>query len=112
MSKRNQPIRAIFDNLSSLTSEDILSSDIFKQLVKSETPAAIERAMQEKKAYATLFEINNTASYIDIPKRNWQSALESCLQWYIEDEDFDKCIHIKDLIKKIQEKKPINIPKD
>lgn len=113
MSKRKQPIKALFDNISSLSSEEIQSSEQFKILLKVHSPEAIENAFLNNKLYATLFEINSSGNYIEIHRRHWESALETCLQWYIEEEDFSKCAHIRELIKKIKDKnkKVVNVTK-
>jgi hypothetical protein len=114
MSKK-PPVRAIFDNLSSLTTDHIITSEQFKKLLQRETHVAIERAMQDKKVYATLFEINTTGTYVEIHKRQWPDALEACLLWYVEEEDYTTCTHIRELIRKLRQyhgKKTITVTKD
>ena len=99
-----KPVRAIFDQLDRLTKEDICKSDILKELVKKHVPLAIEEAIVDKKIYASLFEINDSSQYIEIHKNHWVQALESCLVWYVEEENYEMCTHIKNLIQSIQEK--------
>jgi len=99
-----KPVRALFDNLDQLTSEQISKSDILKQLVKKHAPLAIEEAIVDKKIYASLFEINDSGQYIEVHKNHWVQALETCLVWYVEDEDYEMCTHIKNLIQSIQDK--------
>jgi hypothetical protein len=99
-----KPVRAIFDQLDRLTKDDITKSDILKDLVKKHVPLAIEEAMIDKKIYASLFEINDSGQYVEIHKNHWIQALESCLVWYVEDENYEMCNHIKNLIHSIQEK--------
>lgn len=113
MSKNKRPIRALFDNLSSLTPEQIMDSAPFKEMIKKHAPEAIELALSSNKLYATLFEINTSGNYIELHRRHWESALESCLQWYIDDEDFAQCAHIRELIKKTKQKnkKIVNVAK-
>ena len=109
-----KPVRALFDNLDQLTSEQISKSDILKQLVKKHVPLAIEEAAVDKKIYASLFEINDSGQYVEVHKNNWIQALETCLVWYVEDEDYEMCTHIKNLIHSIQEKPKsgkIEVPK-
>lgn len=109
-----KPVRALFDNLDQLTSEQIAKSDILKSLVKKHVPSAIEEAIVEKKIYASLFEINDSGQYIEVHKNHWVQALETCLVWYVEDENYEMCTHIKNIIQAIQEKPKtgkIEVPK-
>jgi hypothetical protein len=99
-----KPVRAIFDQLDKLTKDDITKSDILKDLVKKHVPLAIEEAIVEKKIYASLFEINDSGQYVDIHKNHWIQALEACLVWYVEDENYEMCTHIKNLIHTVQDK--------
>lgn len=98
------PVRAIFDNVHTLTTEIITSSQPFKALLKDEVPRRVEEAHKAKKLFATIFEINTTNVYIELHKRNWVQALEACLLWYVEDEDYTTCTRIKGLIKSIKNK--------
>lgn len=97
-------IRALFDAPHLVTKEDIAKSDVLKQLLKAHTPYAIQNAIESNKVYAPLFEINNTNTYVEIHKRHWIQALETCLVWYVEDEDYEMCNKIKNLIHSIKEK--------
>lgn len=109
-----KPVRALFDNLDSLTSEHIAKSDILKELIKKHAPLAIEEAIVDKKIYASLFEINDSGQYVEIHKNQWIQALETCLLWYVEDENYEMCTHIKNLIHTLQEKPKagkIDVPK-
>ena len=109
-----KPVRALFDNLDSLTSDQISKSDILKELIKKHVPLAIEEAIVDKKIYASLFEINDSGQYIEVHKNQWVQALETCLVWYVEDENYEMCTHIKNLIQTIQDKSKtgkIQLPK-
>jgi len=66
----------MFQPLEETTTAQLIESEPFKELVRKETFAAIEEAFQNKKTFATLFEINTTGNYIDIPKQYWVEALE------------------------------------
>jgi hypothetical protein len=103
-SKKEAPIRAIFDDISTLTKEDILESPSFLKLIKDKTFDSITKAFKSNSVFATLFEINDSACYIEIHKNDWISALESCISMYVEDEDYDTCGKITTLIREIKEK--------
>lgn len=103
-----RPIRALFENPQDLRAEDVAKSEILKDLLKNHVPLAIENAIVKKKIYASVFEINDSKQFIEIHKNNWVQALETCLVWYVEDEDYEMCNHIKNLIFTIQDKKKLS----
>jgi transcription antitermination factor NusA-like protein len=106
MSKR--PVRALFGDTKNLTAEDISQSEILKTLLKVEVPKSISQAVKEKKLYAPIFEINSSAHYIEIHRRDWIAALETCVVFHVENEDYERCTEINALIKEIRDgqKKP------
>ncbi len=97
-------VRAAFESIPLLTKEDISKSEILKNLLKQQTPIAIQDALEGNKIYASLFEINATNCFIEIHKKHWSQALETCLVWYVEEENYEMCNQIKNLIHGIQEK--------
>lgn len=105
MKKQNR-IRAVFENLHNLTSEDIEKSGILKELLKVQVPRAIRLALESKKIFASVFEINSTGAYLEIHKNHWISALETIILWRVEsdlEEDYKKCAELRDLIIRIKE---------
>jgi len=110
---KRKTVRALFDNPEILRAQDIAGSEILKQLLKVHIPNSIEDAIINNKVYATIFEINDTEHFIEIHKNHWIQALETCLLWYIEDENYEMCNHIKNIIKSIQDKsKKISVKKN
>lgn len=103
-SKKESPVRAMFDDISTLTKEDVLDSETFLKLIKDKTFDSISKSFKSNSVFATLFEINDSACYIEIHKNDWINALESCISMYIEDEDYDTCGKITTLIREIKEK--------
>lgn len=97
-------VRAVFEGLDKLSSEDIQSSDALKELLKSQVPNAIKIAMNERKIFACLFEINSTSNFIEIHRNQWVTALETVVMWHVESEDYEKCQEINELIKTVKEK--------
>jgi hypothetical protein len=109
MHKRQIP-RALFEPLEEVQASDLLDSQPLIELLKKETPLAIEEAHKNKKTFATLFEVNGLGFYIDIPKQHWIAALEQCINFKLEEEKFEECIPLKKLIDEL--KKPIKtVPK-
>jgi hypothetical protein len=103
MAKRIIP-RAMFQPLEGLTAAQLHDSKPLVGLVRKEVYPAIQEAHQNKKTFATLFEVNSTGYYLDIPKQYWIAALEECIKFNLEEEKFEDCIKIKKLIDEI--KKP------
>ena len=107
MSKRIIP-RALFEPFTGLQSSDLLDNEPLLNLIKNETPAAIEEAFRSKKTFATLFEVNMTGYYLDIPKQYWIDALEECIKLYLHEEKYEECVKLNSLIEQIKtaSKKP------
>lgn len=101
-------VRAIFDQPENLHAQDIMKSSELKSLLKTSAPAAIHLAFTQKKIHASLFEINDSSYYVEVHKNNWIPTLETCLLWYVEDENYEMCTKIKDLIQSIQSKSNSN----
>lgn len=102
---KRRTVRAIFDQPEYLKAEDVSNSEILKSLLKVHVPNSIEDAIVNNKVYACVFEINDTAHYIEIHKNQWEDALETCLVWYVEEENYEMCTHIKNMIQSIKDKK-------
>lgn len=94
--------RALFEPMSDMLASDLEENDILLELVKREAPSAIEEAFKAKKTFATLFEINTTGMFLDIPKNYWIPALEQCIAYNLEEEKFEDCVSIKNLIEQIR----------
>ena len=97
--------RALFEPIENIKASELIANEALLNLIKRETVIAIEEAYRHKKTFATLFEVNGTGMYIDIPKQYWIPALEQCINFMLEDERFEECIPIKVLIDEI--KKPV-----
>lgn len=109
MNKRQIP-KAFFEPLEDIQASDLLDNEALLDMIKKETPLAIEEAFRNNKTFATLFEINGMELYLDIPKQYWIPALEQCIGFKLTEEKFEDCIKLRDLIEEI--KKPVKrIPK-
>ena len=102
--KKEIPIRAIFDGVHDLKSEDVAKSESFLMLIKEKTPGIIEGAHKANSTFATLFEINDSGCFIEIHRNDWVNALESCITMYAEKEDYETCGKITALMAEIREK--------
>lgn len=101
MSSRKIP-RAMFEILEDIEAADLIDNESLIGLIRAETPAAIEEAFKNKKTFATLFEINGMGLYVDIPKMYWIPALEQCIAFNLEQEKFEDCVILKNLIDQIR----------
>lgn len=72
-----------------------------KEVVIEETLFAIKEGINKKKKSTLLFELVDLNYYIELKKDNWKSSLENVLEYYIEREDYDKCVECRDLMNKL-----------
>lgn len=101
MPKRQIP-RALFELPDDVEVSQLIENTSLLALIKAETPLAIEEAFKNKKTFATLFEINTTGFYLDLPRTYWVPALEQCIAYNLEEEKFEECVKIKNLIEEIR----------
>ena len=97
-------VRAMFDDPQGVDAQKVAESKDLKTLIKMHAPLAIRLALDARKTYASLFEINDSACYVDLHRKEWVNALETCLLWYVEDENYEMCTKIKDLINEIKKR--------
>ena len=71
------------------------------QIVIDETIIAIKEGIAKKKKSILLFEVANSDYYIELEKDKWKSSLENALEYYVEKEEYSKCIECRDLINQL-----------
>ena len=81
--------------------EQVSEHPMVKKIVIEETIFAIKEGIKKKKKSIPLFQISGTTTYVELEKEKWQPTLEKMLETYIQEENYDKCIEIRDLIKQI-----------
>ena len=99
-----RPFRVNFENIHDMRTEDLLHSDVLIRVIKQEVPKAIDRAIKEKKTYATVFEINTFDVFIEIHKKDWINALSSCMQLHTDSEEYEACIQISKTLELLNKK--------
>ena len=72
-----------------------------RKVVIEETLVAIKDGIKKKVKKIALFEIANSDCYIELEKDKWKPTLETALQYYIEQEEYDICVVCRDLINKL-----------
>jgi hypothetical protein len=71
------------------------------QIVIDETVIAIKEGIDKNKKSISLFEVANSDYYIELKKDNWKSSLERALEYYVEREEYNKCVECRDLLNKL-----------
>ena len=72
-----------------------------RKVVIEETIYAIKEGIENKKESISLFEVAYSNCYIQLDKSKWKPTLEKLLEYYVEKEEYDKCIETRDLISKL-----------
>lgn len=72
-----------------------------KEVVIEETIVAIKEGIKKKKKSISLFEIAGSDYYVELEKDKWKLSLENAIEYYLEKEDYNKCIECRDLIGKL-----------
>ena len=71
------------------------------EIVIEETISAIKEGIKKNKKSIPLFEIAGSDCYIELEKNNWKSSLENAIEYYIEKEEYSKCVECRDLINQL-----------
>lgn len=101
MSRRKIPFfRVTLGN--GATYEQVKSNPQVRQVVIEELVRAIKEGVSKRKKSVSLFEIHNSGMLLELERDNWKQSLENALTFFVEKEDYSKCIEVRDLIKQIQ----------
>lgn len=101
---RKIPILDIYP-IEGITPESISESTQFIAFLYTETPKAIQEAIRTRKQVATLFEINNQDVYLEIEKKDWCAAIDKCIVYQSEKEQYELCSELQDIKTKISKPK-------
>jgi len=69
---------------------------VYRSLVEG-----ISEAIKNNTNKIKLCEVKNSNTYITVEKQEWKTSLDSALQFYINEEEYEECSKIKNLIKKL-----------
>jgi hypothetical protein len=72
-----------------------------KEVVIEEVIVAIKDAVKRKKSSIELFEVANSDYYLQLNKDKFKSSLEKAIEYFVEKEEYDRCIEVRDLINKL-----------
>jgi hypothetical protein len=100
MSKRRIPLFKL-SMKNGATLEQVYTHPEIKKAVIDETINAICEGMKNNRDYVDLFNIVDSNYTIELKKNNWKNALSNALNFYVEAENYTKCIKIRDMINKL-----------
>jgi len=72
-----------------------------KEVVIEEVVYAIKDALKRKKSKIELFEVANSDYYLQLNKDKFKPSLEAAIEYFVEKEEYDRCIECRDLINKL-----------
>lgn len=72
-----------------------------KEVVIEEVIVAIKDAVKRKKSNIELFEVANSGYYLQLNKDKFKPSLEKAIEYFVEKEEYDRCIEVRDLINKL-----------
>ena len=72
-----------------------------KEVVIEEVIVAVREAIKRKKSSIELFEVANSDYYLELKKDQFKTSLETALEYFVEKEEYDRCIECRDLINKL-----------
>lgn len=81
--------------------EAILETEVFVEAVYAEVLPAIQQAIKTRKSTATLFQINSTDAYAELPKSEWIPAIDSSITYYSKKENYEVCTELTTLKTKL-----------
>lgn len=79
----------------------VFNTPDFKEQIKTELLERLETAIEGKKTKITLFRLVYYGVDLVIKKTQYKKLLNKVLQMYQDEEDYLKCVEIKNLIDKI-----------
>lgn len=79
----------------------ILEADVLVDLVHSEVLPAIEQALKTRKTVATLFQINSTDAYLELPRASWINAIDKSIAYNSQKERYELCNELTTLKSKL-----------
>ena len=61
----------------------------------------IAEGIEDNLESVNVAEIKHTDIILSVPKTEWKGGLEKAMEYYIEKEEYEECIKIKKIIKKL-----------
>ena len=80
----------------------LCENEVFTKAVFTETIAGITDAIKTKSKTANLFQLDKSEYYLELEKSQWKQALQTCIDKFVEEEQYEECSKIKVLMDKIK----------
>tara|TARA_R110000744_G_scaffold246818_7_gene363271 strand:- start:839 stop:1171 length:333 start_codon:yes stop_codon:yes gene_type:complete len=81
---------------------ELSNKEEFKQFVLEDSLKTIKIALEKKLKTVELFNVFNLSLVVELDKSNYKSVLNNITQHYINEEDYEKCSEIQDIIIKYE----------
>jgi len=105
MKKIDTPIylEILFEDPEDLNQDlgEIFNNSDFKEKLKTELFDRLKIAIEEKRTKLTLFRLTYYGVDLSVKKNQYKKLLNKVLEIYQEEEDYLKCVEIKNLIGRI-----------
>ena len=72
-----------------------------KPLMMKTLVTNIAEGIEDKLESVNIAEIKNHDLILTVPKKEWKPGLEKAMEYYIEKEEYEECLKIKKLIKRL-----------
>lgn len=105
MKRRKIPTLKI--SISSQNYSDVINIPGVQEVVMDELVLAIKEGVLNNKKSTSLFALADTDYYVNLEKENWNSSLNNALNYYVQIENYDKCIECRDILEKLSYDKPL-----
>ncbi len=93
-------IEIIYNNSEDL--KNLSTREEFVQFILEDSFKSIEMALENKLDKVELFNIYNLSLVVEIEKSNYKNALNNLIEYYVTEENYEKCLLIKSIIKKYE----------
>ena len=72
-----------------------------KPLMMKTLVASIAEGIEDNLESVNIAEIKHHDIIINVSKKEWKSGLEKAIEYYVEEEEYEQCSKIRDLIEKL-----------
>tara|TARA_R110000764_G_scaffold237391_1_gene333504 strand:- start:656 stop:1135 length:480 start_codon:yes stop_codon:yes gene_type:complete len=77
---------------------ELPNTEVFTNFILEESYEAIKSALEEDLETVELFNIQNLSIVVELKKSQFSSVLEKIKEMYVDQEDYEECIKIQNLI--------------
>ena len=89
-------IEIVYNDSSDL--KKLATREEFRTFIIEDSLKTIEEAIEKKLKKVELFNIYNLSLVVELEKSNYKNVLSNIIQYYIEEEDYEKCNTIQEII--------------